>query len=205
MARIEDEFYKNQATFQKEIRYSQPRMNPRAIAEGTSQILSMYFNDNLAEFDLAHGYLKEYTLTYLDNARAGLAKHPERVDKLGNASIEDLINAMQQDRKSTVPEDETLEALDYSLITMGIMPDMAIPPYDEVYENSQATSFFTRKGMLRPPYTLDQTRERFHEMWVEIFKISQRITPPHINFYSKPEILRTNMFFTVGKNLPLKI
>lgn len=204
MARLEGEFSQYNSPFQKEILYSQPDMQPRTIAEGTSQILTMYFNDNIREFGSAKKYLTDYTLTYIDNARAGLAQHPERVNKLGNANIEDLINAMNRDRESTVPEDETLEALDYSLITMGIMPDMVVQPYTDVEGNSHVLRVFSRRGMLRPPYTLEQTRGRFHEMWVEIFKISQQITSPKVNFYNNPEVLRTHMFFEVGKNLPLK-
>jgi hypothetical protein len=205
MARLENESSPyNASPFQKEIIYSNPYMKPRAIAEGTSQILTMYFDNTLPDFDAGREYLTDYTLAYIDNVRAGFAKHPERIDRIGIASLEDLILARQHDRQSTLPEDETLEALDYSLITMGIMPDMVAQPYIDIEGNSHILKLFSRRGMLQPPQTLEQTRGRFHEMWVEIVKIANKTTSPKINFYNNPQVLRTSMFFEVGKNIPLR-
>lgn len=200
----ESEFAPNiPSRFQQEIVYSDPHYKASAIAEGTSNIFSLYFNHGIPHFDVAKRYLTDYTLPFIDSVRAGFAKHPERVDKIGIGSSEDILRVMEVDRESVLPYDETLEALDLSLITMGIMHDMVVQRVVD-YDGNIHTVEFSRRGMLQPPETLDQTRERIHELWVETFKIAQQITSPSVQFFENPSVMRTTLFFEVCKSLPLR-
>ena len=202
---VSPEYQPNPSGLQGEITYSNPEVAPRAVANTTASIFNLYFHGVLKGENLepAQNYLRSVTLKFIDNARAGLAEHPERVDRLGTASLEDLERIVSLDRQPTTPPDETLEALDYSLITMGMIPHMAIWEYKDI-EGNNLLFEFSKKGMLRPPFTTIDALNRFHELWREIFKITIQETKPNAGFLSNPALSRTRLFFDTARSLPLR-
>lgn len=188
--------------FQPEIKYADESLHPVRVAENTSNILKMYFGGKLEDFIPGKNYLRDYTLKFVDAARDGLASHPERVDRLGLISLEDLLQVLAVDRPSDLPPDQKLQALDYSFLTMGAMPDNSQIPFTDFWGNKGALRF-SRKGMLRPPFTVAGVQERLHELRVETLKIATGVTLPNANFIDNPPLCRTALFFHVAKAIPL--
>lgn len=204
MSNMEGEkFAFSPGVFSKEITYTNPSLKPSVVATGTSDIFSLYFDYKLPHFEVAKDYLQGYTLHFVDIARAGLASHPERVDRIGKATYEDLVRVTTIDRPSPLPKDETLEVLDYTLLTMGMMPEMMVGNYTDI-EGNKVIVEFSKRGIFAPPRTLNETKDRIREIWLETLKIAQQITPPDIDFFKNPEVTRTIAFFDVAKMLPLK-
>lgn len=177
-------------------------MKPSAVAQGTSDIFSLYFNYGIPHFEVAKNFLIDYTLPFVDNMRAGFAQHPNRVDKIGIGDTEDYKRVMEVDKESTLPKDETLELFDFALVTMAIMPEVAFQRYKDVEENEQIVTF-SRIGMLQPPYTLEQTRKRIRELWVETYKVAMQQTDPDVKFFENPGLIRTTLFWDVCRDVPM--
>ena len=186
-------------SFQGEITYSNPNLRPGPIVRGTSNVFDLYFKYGVADFSLGTHFLVSHTLTLIDCMRMGLARNPDRVDRFLKASAEDINRALQFDRAPNVTPDESLEALDFALITMGKMPD-AVQRYKDKEGNEHSIDF-SRRGIFRPPFTLDQTRERLKELWVETNKIAQGITDPAGSILADPRKARAVTFFEIGSNI----
>lgn len=193
-------------SFQREITYSNPDLVPQVVAACTHNLFDLYFANHLEDDDkeMAHNFLARYTIPFIDAARSGLAEYPDLVDKLGKARIQDLLAAKSLDRTSKLPTDETHEILDYTLITMGALPEMVTKKYLDL-ENNEVILKFSKRGMFEPPKTLDQARLRIRELWSQTVRISQGfIEPSKYNFFNNPEVTRTIAFFDVARRLPLK-
>lgn len=183
--------------------YQNPDRNPAIVTGNTSEIFSKYFEVKVPLTNSEREYLARYTLPFIDSIRAGLASHPEKVDKLGISKLEDYMKVKAAPRPSVMPPDETLEALDLALITMGIMPDVAFKKHLDQDGNEQILRF-SRRGILKPPETLEETRERIHEMWIETIKVGEERTPRKINIFQYPQTARTALFFDVYNSFPIR-
>ena len=114
-------------------------------------------------------------------------------------SKEDVIKLLEERSFTQNNENnENLEAFLHSSITFGEMPIVAekILPYQ-----------FSRLMMLAVPYTVSEYLDRMREVEVEVSKIVNHKTEQvslSITSINKPSLIRTYLFFHVGKDLKLK-
>lgn len=190
------------SVFQSEIKYSNHELNPKNVASVTSDIFDMYFSSQVEDFSLGGWYLISHTLPLIDAMRFGLAKNPHIIDRLSLASAEDIERVASYDKEPNMYGDEALEAFQYALVTMSYMPEV-VQKWTDVAGNSNFTEF-SRKGIFRPPATIDETRERIRELWVQTNRIAQQQTVRYEPILSNPSKARAVTFFTVASGLKLR-
>jgi len=188
-------------TLQREIFYSDPRLGLYPLATSTNQVFTNYFMEGRRPDGVARNILGD-TLAFIHNARAGLADNPNEVDRLGLAKPNDLRTAQAIDGGPTVTDDEALEAIRFSLITMGAIhkyTTISFRDTDGKYHDFR----FTRNGMMAPPETLIEASMRLRELWRETEKVAMGETRPYLHIMGDPAKLRTFFFWRTAAQIAI--
>ncbi len=195
------EYHPLPSGLQPEITYSNPDLAVYGIAQSTSQVLTNYFQGRPSSPEVTSRILGN-SLAFIHNARTGLANNPGEVDRLGLATPGDLRIAQAVDGGPTVTDDEELEALRFSLITMGAIHKYATVTLQDT-DGNYLDFRFTRNGLMAPPETLTETSMRLRELWKETLKVAQENTNPILHIMKDPAKLRTFFFWKTAAEIAI--
>lgn len=181
--------------FQPEIRYTDPTLAPAVVAQNTSNCLNMFFGQRM-DSPSARDYLADKTLPFLNRARDGLiANFPvlREIVRIDPETLKEMIASGYDFGNSGNPEET--EAFGYTIVTMGLLPSMARHP--------RLPDGFSKIGLLAPPSTIADYRERVHELKTTIIGLATG-TIRSEDVLSNAALCRTYCFFDVGSRIPLR-
>lgn len=187
--------------FQQEITYSDPRLGIYPLVTSANHVFTHYFMEGKRPDGVSQRILGD-SLAFIHNARVGLADNPNEVDRLGLATPGDLRAAQTVDGGPTVTDDEALEAIRFSLITMGAIHKYATVSFRDTDGNFHDFRF-TKGGMMAPPETLFEASTRLRELWRETNKVALGETPPYIHIMGDPAKVRTFFFWRTAAQIAI--
>lgn len=200
---VNSEYQPRPENFQPEITYSDPKLGIYPLVTSTNHVFTDYFMEGRRPDGVSRRILGD-SLAFIHNARAGLADNPGEVDKLGIATPSDLRTAQAVDGGPTVTDDEALEAIRFSLITMGAIHRYATVTFKDTDGNFHDFRF-TRRGMMAPPETLFEASMRLRELWRETNRVAIGETPPYIHIMGDPAKIRTFFFWRTAAQIAIPV
>lgn len=171
---------------------------PTVVADSTSQVLQMYFKEELINPTVARNYLASDTTDFIYGAQKGFFRDFNRITRDKNMTRDDMDRIMGLARPHFRAHDlEDSEAFGFSIVIFAALPYFA--------KHDLLPQGFSKDGVLAPPSTTMEFNIRLNELKEEIGKIVSGETAPTTHIEARNSLWRTYTFFNVGKDLPLHL
>lgn len=168
--------------------------SPFRVIPQAADALDLYLKMGLPK---AKGYLAGEPLTFVQNAKRGLALSLDIFRKRRTLDPKAAQFILSDARGYGTETEKEQSAFNFTLSVFSMMPDYA---KDKAYPLG-----FGRSGILQPPFTIREFQGRIWELQNLIESIiKDKIKPGTLAGYNS-FLQRTTQFFRVGRDLPLRL
>lgn len=196
MSHFELEFtpHEEKPAFQQEIVYTNPKETPVMVANETTKILDSYF-DRRIDPRRDVNFLANQSLSLVYAARKGFLANMQMIRNLGTVDLNHLDALLQMNRAYSEdgPDQEETETFSRMYLAFGIMPDIAT---DKLLPQG-----YSRRGILEPPFTLEELYGRIYEVGAFIKGIIGERIKPYTNGVNHPGVTRGYWAFNAMGNM----
>ncbi len=188
--------------FQPSIKYGFGDLPPQVVASTTADIFGLCLDNGLPHGDESLNFLQKQSLPFVGKISAGIDRYPLRVEYATRKPVEELVLLVSGNEVPTIPYDESREALDFALIVMGRMPEKAALMFGKL-PGINIPVDFSKSGMFRMPTNISETKQRVHELGIQVLRGILRETSGSSDIFNNPGQARARLFFHTAKDLKL--